>query len=197
MLTQTLPSCIHGSTPSSHAAKPTHTRIELATVGSCLFDATRTSNVPLSDMIYFNETVFAKAGLPRFDDNNIPQRPVWLLQSMALNSTTDHVNKIDNSEHRPSKRMHLFFLSFPILKARGRSFVSLLYGYCCYLLPSPLAVGLLCPLLSIVFLIIGRPYLFRQSSHLSCRLPRFLQSPCVVVSDLFGGLSSFILTKYP
>ena len=75
-----------------------------------MFDATRTSNVPLSDMIYFNETVFAKAGLPRFDDNNIPQRPVWLLQSMALNSTTDHVNKINNSEHRPSIRMHLFFL---------------------------------------------------------------------------------------
>ena len=34
--------------------------------------------------------------------------------------------------------------------------------------------------------------LFRQSSHLSCGLPRFPQPP-LFVSDIFGNLSSFIL----
>ena len=38
--------------------------------------------------------------------------------------------------------------------------------------------------------------LFTQSSHLSCCLPRFLK-PCFFVSDLFGNLSSFILTMCP
>ena len=36
--------------------------------------------------------------------------------------------------------------------------------------------------------------LFTQSSHLSCGLPRFLKQPCFFVSDLFGNLSSFLLT---
>ena len=39
--------------------------------------------------------------------------------------------------------------------------------------------------------------LFKQSSHLSCCRPRFLQPPCSFVSDLFGNLSSFILTIWP
>ena len=39
--------------------------------------------------------------------------------------------------------------------------------------------------------------LFTQSSHLSCGLPRFLQPSCFFVSDLFGNLSSFILTMCP
>ena len=36
--------------------------------------------------------------------------------------------------------------------------------------------------------------LFTQSSHLSCYLPRLLQTSCFFVSDLFGNLPSFILT---
>ena len=39
--------------------------------------------------------------------------------------------------------------------------------------------------------------LFTQSSHLSCGLPRFLQPSCFFFSDLFGSLSSFILTMCP
>ena len=39
--------------------------------------------------------------------------------------------------------------------------------------------------------------LLTQSSHLSCGLPRFLQPSCVFVLDIFGHLSSFILTMYP
>ena len=39
--------------------------------------------------------------------------------------------------------------------------------------------------------------LFTQSSHLSGGLPRFLQPSCFFVSDLFGNLSSFILTLCP
>ena len=39
-------------------------------------------------------------------------------------------------------------------------------------------------------------YLFTQSSHISCGLPRFLK-PCFFVSDLFGNLSSFFLTMCP
>ena len=38
--------------------------------------------------------------------------------------------------------------------------------------------------------------LFTQSSHLNCDLPRF-PKPCFFVSDLFGNLSSFILTMCP
>ena len=38
---------------------------------------------------------------------------------------------------------------------------------------------------------------FKQSSHLSCGLPRFLQPSCFFVSDLFGTLLSFILTMCP
>ena len=36
--------------------------------------------------------------------------------------------------------------------------------------------------------------LFTQSSHRSCGLPRFQKPSCFFVSDLFGNLSSFILT---
>ena len=36
-----------------------------------------------------------------------------------------------------------------------------------------------------------------QFSHLSCDLPRFLNPSCVFVSDLFGNVSSFILTMCP
>ena len=39
--------------------------------------------------------------------------------------------------------------------------------------------------------------LFTHSSHLRCGLPRFLQPSCFFVSDLFGNLSSFILTVCP
>ena len=39
--------------------------------------------------------------------------------------------------------------------------------------------------------------LFTQFSHLSCGLPRFLKPSCFFVSDLFGNLSSFILTMCP
>ena len=39
--------------------------------------------------------------------------------------------------------------------------------------------------------------LFTQSSHLSCGLPRFLQPSCFFVSDIFGNISSFILTMCP
>ena len=39
--------------------------------------------------------------------------------------------------------------------------------------------------------------LFTQSSHLNCGLPRFLIPSCFFVSDLFGNLSSFILTMCP
>ena len=42
--------------------------------------------------------------------------------------------------------------------------------------------------------------LFTQSSHLSCGLPHFLQpssSLCFFVADLFGNLSSLILTMCP
>ena len=39
--------------------------------------------------------------------------------------------------------------------------------------------------------------LLTQSSHLSCGLPRFLQPSCFFVLDIFGHLSSFILTMYP
>ena len=39
--------------------------------------------------------------------------------------------------------------------------------------------------------------LFTQSSHLSSGLPRFLQPSCFFVSDLFGNLSSVILTMCP
>ena len=39
--------------------------------------------------------------------------------------------------------------------------------------------------------------LFTQSSHLSCGLPRFLEPSCLVVSALFGSLSSFIRTMCP
>ena len=38
---------------------------------------------------------------------------------------------------------------------------------------------------------------FTQSSHRRCGLPRFLQPSCFFVSDLFGNLSSFILTMCP
>ena len=44
--------------------------------------------------------------------------------------------------------------------------------------------------LSSVFLL----SLFRQSSHLSSGLPRFLQPSCFFVSDIIGNLLSFILT---
>ena len=39
--------------------------------------------------------------------------------------------------------------------------------------------------------------LLTQSSHLSCGLPRFLKLSCFFVSDIFGNLSSFILTICP
>ena len=39
--------------------------------------------------------------------------------------------------------------------------------------------------------------LLTQSSHLICGLPRFLQPSCFFVSDIFGHLSSFILTMCP
>ena len=39
--------------------------------------------------------------------------------------------------------------------------------------------------------------IFKQSSYLSCDLPRFLQPSCFFDSDLFGNLSSFILTMCP
>ena len=39
--------------------------------------------------------------------------------------------------------------------------------------------------------------LFTQSSHLSRGLPRFLKPSCFFVEDLFGNLSSFILTMCP
>ena len=39
--------------------------------------------------------------------------------------------------------------------------------------------------------------LFTQSSHRSCGLPRFLQPPCVFISDLFCNPPSFILTMCP
>ena len=39
--------------------------------------------------------------------------------------------------------------------------------------------------------------LFKQSSHLSCGLPHFLQPSCFFVSNIFGNLSSFILTMCP
>ena len=40
-------------------------------------------------------------------------------------------------------------------------------------------------------------YLFTQSAHLSCGLPRFLQSSCFFVSDICGNLPSFTLTMCP
>ena len=40
-------------------------------------------------------------------------------------------------------------------------------------------------------------YVFTQSSHLGCGLPRFLQHSGFFVSDLFGNLSSFILRMCP
>ena len=39
--------------------------------------------------------------------------------------------------------------------------------------------------------------LFTQSSHLSCGLPRPLTPSCFFVTDLFGNVSSFILTMCP
>ena len=39
--------------------------------------------------------------------------------------------------------------------------------------------------------------LFRQSSHLSCGFPRFLQPACFFVSELVDTHSSFILTMGP
>ena len=59
-------------------------------------------------------------------------------------------------------------------------------AHCCFTLPSIFP-------LSSAFL----RSLFRQSSHLSCGLPHFLQPPCFFVSVLFNNLSSFILTMCP
>ena len=36
-----------------------------------------------------------------------------------------------------------------------------------------------------------------HNTHLSCGLPRFLQPSFFFVSDIFGGLSSFIPTMFP
>ena len=71
--------------------------------------------------------------------------------------------------------------------------VTPLYGYFCHLFPLAHVDISLHFSSSSAFL----RSLFAQSSHLDCGLPRFLKPSCFFVSDLFGNLSSFILTMCP
>ena len=81
----------------------------------------------------------------------------------------------------PSSAFLLPFLSLSSGNPPILAVVIWLYGYFCYLSP---------PLFSFLCLPPSFPKsLFRQSSHLSCGLPHFLQSPCVFVSALFVNLS--------
>ena len=88
----------------------------------------------------------------------------------------------------------LYFLWFPLCRGEAGLVVTPLYGYFCnFFYWSVLLAFSLHFSSSSAFLI----SLFTQSSHLSCRLPRFLQPSCFFVSDLSGDLSSFILTMCP
>ena len=88
----------------------------------------------------------------------------------------------------------MFLLWFPFWRGEAGLFVTPLYGYVCNLFPlDPVVAFYLLFCSSSAFL----GSLFTQSSHLRCGLPRFLSPSCFFVSDLFGNLSSFILTMYP
>ena len=87
----------------------------------------------------------------------------------------------------------MFFLSCPLVCLRlvlRHSAVRLLKLLLFALL---LVFGLFSPLFFFLCLPI-LVYTFRQSSHHNCGLPRSLQPSCLFVPDLFGNLSSFILT---
>ena len=87
----------------------------------------------------------------------------------------------------------LFFLLFPLCRGEAGLLVTAKYGYFRDLLPSMLLAFSLHFSSSSAFL---RSH-FKQSSHLSCGLPRFLEPSCFFVSVLFGSLTSFIRTMCP
>ena len=85
-------------------------------------------------------------------------------------------------------------LWFPLCRDEAGLLVTPMYGYFCDSFPLVPAVGLFSPLSSSSAFLRS---LLTQSSHLSCDLPRFLQPSCFLVADIFGHLSSFILTMCP
>ena len=97
--------------------------------------------------------------------------------------------------HTLYKTVHnnLFFHWFPLCRGEGGLFVTVKYGYFRDLFPLIPDISLFSPL----FFILCLSQISLKSSHLSCGLPRFLQPSCFFVSDLFGNLSSFILTMCP
>ena len=85
----------------------------------------------------------------------------------------------------------LSFLWFPFCRGEAGLVVTPINGYFCNLFPLLHVVGLFLHFSSSSAFL---RYLFTQSSHLCCGLPRFLQPSCFFVSDIFGNISSFILT---
>ena len=91
---------------------------------------------------------------------------------------------------------YLFFLSVPFrFRGSGCSVITPLLNQFRYLFPLlPVVAFYFHFSFSPVFL---RPLVTQQLFHLSCGLPRFLQPPRLLVSDLFGNPSSLILTVCP
>ena len=87
------------------------------------------------------------------------------------------------------------FLSFPFCRGEAGHYLSFCFTATFVILFTELpVVGLFSPLFSSPAFLRS---LFTQSFHLSCGLPRFPQPSCFFISDLFGNLSSFILTMCP
>ena len=88
----------------------------------------------------------------------------------------------------------LLFLWFPLWRGEAGLLLTPRYGYFCKLLPLVLLLAFSLHFSSSSAFL---RFLFTQSSHLSYGLPRFLQLYCVIVSDVFGNVSYFILTMCP
>ena len=118
------------------------------------------------------------------DDDDLtqdrPSAPATLFDFLTTKISTKNGTKTANTSTMQGKA-NLVTLHF-LLYGWGWSLVTPLYGHCCYLLHLPSSSAL---------------HLLRQSSRLGCNPPCSLQHPCSFVSDLFGDLSSFILTMCP
>ena len=88
----------------------------------------------------------------------------------------------------------LLFFWFPFCRSAAGLLVTPLYGFFANVFHWSLLLDFS---LHFIFSSAFLGSLTAQSSHLSCGLPRFPQSSCFFVSDLFGNLLSFILTTCP
>ena len=125
---------------------------------------------------------------------NHPLEAMMGMFMMSLGEFADTYDSFQRTEFPSVPKVNLFFLSFHFCSGERlvnrhsavRLRLLLLYiAPCCW--------TFLFHFSSSAFL----RSLFTQSSHLSGDLPRFLQPSCFFVSDLFGNLSSFILTMCP